>query len=459
MKEEIRISVIVPIYNTEEYLEECIESLLDQTIPFYEIILVNDGSTDESGKICERYCEKNESIRLIQQKNQGQGTARNNGICVASGDYIAFVDSDDMVTSEMNELIQETLSHHRVEVLGFSADVKDDIDGFGRKSPYIRKNNVCNRLLTGKAFFLETYRDNYIVSPCCAVYLTEFLKRGDFLFPQGIVYEDNPFYLAIMLNAKEVWCIEDQLYVRRYRKESTTTGVMTKKKCCDCMAAQYEMWKILKESDLPVYHVDVLKDYLLGHVLTIQLMICEYGDVVGCEDEYVEQFIAYWENLWHSRIEWNDLYVLLLLKKLWSSTEENTSEFSRQFFEKIETDTQNVLKSKLTKIPLQKKQKVGIYGLGKHTEALMRWYEKFSGEVRAEVYFIVSHKTMDYFMSRKVVGVNEIPRDTDTIVISSKRYQEEMINKLCENKVDFCKVMTIYESEDKYDLTFLDVVG
>ena len=95
------ISVIVPVYNVEEYLEECLESIRQQTFTDIEVILVNDGSTDGSREICEQYCEKDSRFRLINQENQGQSVARNRGVKESVGQYIMFVDSDDVINTSV----------------------------------------------------------------------------------------------------------------------------------------------------------------------------------------------------------------------------------------------------------------------------------------------------------------------------------------------------------------------
>lgn len=99
------ISIIVPVYNVEEYLEECLESIRQQTFTDIEVILVNDGSTDGSREICERYCEKDIRFRLINQENQGQSVARNRGFKESIGQYIMFVDSDDVINTNVLEVL------------------------------------------------------------------------------------------------------------------------------------------------------------------------------------------------------------------------------------------------------------------------------------------------------------------------------------------------------------------
>lgn len=104
-----KISIIVPVYNVERYLPECLDSLLGQTYRELEIILVDDGSRDASGRICDAYGERDSRIRVIHQQNQGLSPTRNHGLDIATGDYIAFVDSDDYVAEDMMEKMLSAL--------------------------------------------------------------------------------------------------------------------------------------------------------------------------------------------------------------------------------------------------------------------------------------------------------------------------------------------------------------
>lgn len=453
MKDYIRFSAIVPIYNTAKYLESCIESMLTQTIPFYEIILINDGSTDDSGGICRKYCEKYENIHLYEQPNQGQGIAKNKGMQLASGDYVVFIDSDDEISESMNEIINQNLMQNHVDVLYFSSEIKDDIGGHSSNNAYIRKKSICDKIMTGIDFFTNTYLDNYIVSPCCAVYHRTFLESENITFPQGIVYEDNPFFLNVIMRAQQVSCIEDKLYIRRYRENSTTTSEMNAKKCCDYMAAQYEMWNILKVSAIPDLDHEVIKNYLLSQIIMIRSMLTQYGKVVGQECNYAEHFISEWNDfILEQELLWDDLCILMFLKQIWEKNECSKSSSAIEFFRKIESLFCILLKGKLSQLSLNEEKRIGIYGVGKHTQVMLEWYKKLIGPIRADVYFIVSKNKEEFGKNKKTYYCNEIPHDTDAIIISSKIYAEEMICMLKKNQIDFCEIITIYNRNEKFDL-------
>lgn len=119
MRDNYKVSVIVPVYNTEKYIHRCVDSLIHQTYSNLEIILVDDGSTDASGKICDDYGIQDTRVKVIHQQNGGQGTARNAGLDVAKGDYIAFVDSDDYVAVYMYEMVTDIFKRKKADIVCF----------------------------------------------------------------------------------------------------------------------------------------------------------------------------------------------------------------------------------------------------------------------------------------------------------------------------------------------------
>ena len=112
-----KVSIIVPVYNVEKYLRRCIDSILRQTLTDIEVILVDDGSFDSSGKICEEYARKDSGLRVIHQKNAGVAVARNTGLDIASGDYIAFVDSDDYIEPNMYQSMMQVANQYDCDVV------------------------------------------------------------------------------------------------------------------------------------------------------------------------------------------------------------------------------------------------------------------------------------------------------------------------------------------------------
>ena len=177
----IMVSVIVPIYNVEEYLEECLESIRNQTYTNIEVILVNDGSTDGSREICESYCEKDIRFRLINQENQGQSVARNRGFKESIGQYIMFVDSDDVVNTDVLEVL---LPYMKTDVDIVECEMTREKEAFflNKIPTIVFEGNSKEAILNCIAFRAVKF---------CAftkLYRREIVEKIPFL--EGYIYED-----------------------------------------------------------------------------------------------------------------------------------------------------------------------------------------------------------------------------------------------------------------------------
>ena len=117
--ELIKVSVIVPVYNVENYLDKCLESIINQSFKDMEIILIDDGSLDDSGKICDTYSENNYNIYTLHQKNSGPGESRNTGLACATGDYILFLDSDDFICNNTLEILSKCAKENNYRFFSF----------------------------------------------------------------------------------------------------------------------------------------------------------------------------------------------------------------------------------------------------------------------------------------------------------------------------------------------------
>jgi len=178
-----KISVIVPVYNVEKYVSKCIESIINQTYRNLEIIIVNDGSTDKSGDICDYYAKKDDRIVLIHQENQGLSMARNNAIDIASGDYVGFVDSDDWIASDMYHTLYGNATEYGADISMCNFyNVRED----GVKSPYSVESEGI-KVLEGVYKVAHNIRlsFNCVWNRLYRRYLFE-----DIRFPKGKTFED-----------------------------------------------------------------------------------------------------------------------------------------------------------------------------------------------------------------------------------------------------------------------------
>ena len=229
MKNSPLVSVIIPVYNVEKYLEECIDSVLAQTYQNIEIILVDDGSTDSSGLICDRYAENNNCISVIHKENGGQSTARNVGIEHVCGKYIYFMDSDDILLPVALEKLCIIADDNNADVVFFDAESFVD-DGYDikLKQSYLRKNEYP--VQSGIKTFEQMQKLNEYHCVVWGMLLKkDFLFQNNISFIPGIYYEDMVYAFEVLCLAEIVVQCYEVLYRHRYRPNSTMTSKKSKK--------------------------------------------------------------------------------------------------------------------------------------------------------------------------------------------------------------------------------------
>lgn len=208
----VDISIIVPIYNVEKYLRKCVDSILAQTFINFELILVNDGSPDNSGKICEEYKEKDNRIKVIHQKNQGTGIARNSGIDIANGKYIYFCDPDDYVEStllEDNFKLAEEYNANMV-IFGYYDEIISDS---GTKT--ISRKPKAQFLATQKDFrdeFKQLFEKKLMYTLWNKLYRKEFLDKNNCRFENQRVGQDTVFNYFVYGNLDRIYINDKEYY-------------------------------------------------------------------------------------------------------------------------------------------------------------------------------------------------------------------------------------------------------
>lgn len=210
------VSIIVPVYNTEKFLERCMDSLMNQTLKGIEIVVVDDGSTDGSGKILQKYAkEYKESIKLFSKKNGGQASARNLALTHCEGKYIGFLDSDDYVKPDMFEKLFYKAESGKLDYVGCGYTDFTYQDG----TAVILSEYVGQKVCTTTR---EMYRDS-LVSPFINFYKSTIIKESGCFFPEGVIYEDTAFFVNLLPYIKTIGYIEEPLAFRLRRRNSTTT--------------------------------------------------------------------------------------------------------------------------------------------------------------------------------------------------------------------------------------------
>ena len=222
------VSVVVPVYNVEKYLWECLDSICGQTLRNIEIICVNDGSTDGSLAILEEYAAKDSRIRIISQENRGLSAARNAGLSVARGKYIYFMDSDDVSPQGALVKMFAEMEINSLDVLFFGAESFFESEELEKAHPVYKTLYKRRSFETqsGQSLVLAFKKAGCGFSPsaCCYCSSRIFLNENSIRFPEGILYEDNVFFWKMILSATRAKSISDALFRRRVRAGSTMTN-------------------------------------------------------------------------------------------------------------------------------------------------------------------------------------------------------------------------------------------
>lgn len=217
---EIDLSIVIPCYNVEKYIKECIESVLEQNIYSYEILLINDGSTDKTLNILELY-SSNPKIKIINQQNGGLSKARNTGLLNAKGEYVLFLDSDDFVEKNSLNKVLKLVKEKSLNILAFNFFIYYKSSNFYcEKRKRIKKN-----IFSGEEFLkFNLSNKNYPMS-WLNIYNKEFLIKNNLFFKEGILHEDVEFYIRLLKKVERMIYVDIPVIYYRQRN-----GSITKKK-------------------------------------------------------------------------------------------------------------------------------------------------------------------------------------------------------------------------------------
>ena len=465
------ISIIIPVYNTKKYLKQCIDSVIMQMDRNDEIILVNDGSTDGSGQICEFYQTTYVNIKLLRQPNMGQGVARNRGIQASERDYVIFLDSDDYWENSTLEIVKRELQNQFLDIIYFDAkcvyDTKDMIKKaeFGN-TIYNRSGKISEEVLKGEDFFENSFPDYFRVQPCLAVYRRKFLLEKGVLFQEGVFFEDNLFSFKAVLEASKVKFLPIKLYIRRYRTDSTMTSAITIKKIEDYVSVLEEicsyilqikyrysgklLWKIYyfaykivdnffsfsrKCTDVIMDKADMERLVYKNIFQLTQNDDSDCGIALGMflrSFEYVKGS-SYGESL-IKEVFTNKGYRQLTLDQLYDY-------YIMKYKQSID--------QKLRNLPVfDHNLAVGIYGAGKYTECLLKEC-KTLGSITEKIWIIDSfEKQKKYFMEcYPLINVREVSNKVDKVIIASYKNERDMMKMAKEYLNKEIEIILLHEDE------------
>lgn len=265
-----KISVIIPIYNVEKYIEECLNSVLGQTFYDIEIICINDGSTDKSADILDRFANNDTRIKAIHQENSGYGSAVNNGIRQASGEYLAIVEPDDFIEKDMYEKLYKQADRFQSDICkcGFYQYNSSKALNLQNKK-WIHDNQDISTFPADKTFTLKEYPIMlcFHASVWSCLYRTEFLKNNQIRFNEtkGASYQDFPFMVETMSKAQKISVVQDYLYHWRVEPNQNSSSKSKDQKLM-IMLKQCEKCKnILKEQNI----YESTKEEILSHFCSV----------------------------------------------------------------------------------------------------------------------------------------------------------------------------------------------
>jgi glycosyltransferase involved in cell wall biosynthesis len=264
-----KVTIVVPVYNTEKYLKDCLDSLINQTYKQIEIICVNDGSTDNSGLILKKYAQKDHRIKIFNQKNQGPSAARNKGIKESNGEYIEFVDSDDQLDRKAVEELLKITEKNSLDMLLFNLKPKltsiQSKKQYENLKNYYKRSRHYNKIVTGEEMFTEMVRmRDYLASPVLYLVKKEVLEKHGIEFFNGIIHEDNLFTLELLLRAKKVLHLNKELYIRLVRENSIVTKPISTENLEGYFICIREILKLASQLNLTKNTSEVLSDYLVS---------------------------------------------------------------------------------------------------------------------------------------------------------------------------------------------------
>lgn len=259
MTEKTIISIIVPVYNVEKYLLDCLNSIAKQNLHNVEVLLINDGSTDKSGDICQKFVNKYDYFKMIEQKNGGLSSARNTGLSNASGEYVQFIDSDDILTEGSVDKILNYINLYKPDTLkiGFDRFTENipDTNGANKNSVIFESGYQSLQKL------MENIYDNYSWS---YIAKKKIYTKNHIVFPEGRNYEDMATTYKILANSQYCLILNEKLYLYRIR-EGSISNHKNKKNAEDLLKSLNEVKNYFEQHNINIFIGNFITYYsLLG---------------------------------------------------------------------------------------------------------------------------------------------------------------------------------------------------
>lgn len=422
---ELMISVVVPVYNTEEYLEECFDSIFNQSYKNIEVIAINDGSTDGSFERLMEIQKKYPSLIVINQINQGPGVTRNAGMRVTGGEYIYFLDSDDIIEPNMFEKGIHLLEQNGCDFVGFQADIFGDIEGRNiNQYKYVDRYLENEKMYEGIKFHKRHFLKLPLINIPFCIYKKSFLEDNKLEFMEGVIHEDEEYYWHMMACNPRFIVSKDTMYHRRYRDASIMTSINHKFR----FKSRLRVFTRLSNEA-----VGELGDIYLYHTISwLNLSLKEAigkGYLPDKEDFYfITDFLQ--------RKFKNHSSVSILTKLLFFSYINKLEKIGYVFEKKeflISTIKEEVFSDVMLSKFYRKGNKLAIYGTGDYAhmicDSLEQAVENFSADITYLDTFLKTREKQ--FRGEDIFNYQDVDLEKfDAILIMSELYEEEIRRNL-----------------------------
>lgn len=244
-----KVSIIMPVYNTESYVSQAVESIIEQTLSEIEIIIINDGSTDNSLQILQKYAQEDSRIQLYSQENSGQSIARNKGVTYATGQYLYFMDSDDLLDIETLSYCYDQCEKSKLDFVYFNAEIINPDSGVSINLNYNHSDDeTSKKIYKGEeALNKQLIKQKFTPSPCLNFIRRTYYSNAHLFFFPNIIHEDQLFTVLLYCKAERVMSINRYFFKRRFRKDSTMTQTFTWKNIHGYLCVTRELLTYIKK--------------------------------------------------------------------------------------------------------------------------------------------------------------------------------------------------------------------
>lgn len=450
---EHKVTIIIPAYNVSKYIENTVESCIKQTYKNIEIIIINDGSNDNTLDIIQKYEKYYSYIKVVTTKNQGLSATRNKGLEMASGEYIIFLDGDDWIEDTLVSQCVEKMQGE-LDVLFFNAvyciESNNRIVDKKEEQRYELADKVCN------GYEVFHFGSNHTIrhEAWRGCYSKKFLDDYGIRFIPDIIYEDNSFWFDVMFRAKKIMYINVFGYNYRKRRNSITNSPASFKHIESVLfLIKYILIQIKKfyfDSSCLILGankiVDIMKE-CEKKIATESLLDLEVhkAEILKKKEEIFEITTLLFELEDCEALKKSKYYLwshLCFFVGIYSEKMINETKLLRE-------NTIILLKNKFLTWPLQNKEMVGLFGSGRNADVILETYREILGQIKSKYIYIDSNKEslMYKHLNKDIINISDIENyDINKIIICSIYYEKDMLDGL--NKIGYSgKIYRVYDED------------